>query len=501
MTAWNDLDPADDAAQFFGRRDGRPGAPCPPPELVQASRMGVLPPGLQRVAAHVERCVVCQALDAALGDPSVGELPAVEQDRILERVHAGLKGPSRLSGMTRAWQLAAAAAAIALLLAGTVIVWQSLRKAPAPSAQQAAAEIPPPAPSVFRLQKPTLPSTPSELQLRGSKPEPSDDLAQATELLRRDDFAGAARRLQSLIRRQPRSAAAQFYLGVTELFLQHDHEAVTVLQAAERLADSDDDLRREATWYLALAYHRTGQVEQAKDRLQALCLGQGRRVNQGCAGVRELSGPITLSGVVTGPGGVAVPGAKVAALGLRFNPDFIVSFPTAVSVITDPAGHYSISGVRTQVLQVYKDGYFTTGRVITRITEDTRIDFLLDPWEFISLGDPVRATIQPGDTTCGDADELCHRFALTAPSDGMLEVVLDSASVGTFRPLPQQQSDALRNWDLHLETPEGDAYGPPLGAAFPLRVTIPVHRGATYQIRVLSFADRAREFELRTQLR
>jgi hypothetical protein len=195
-----------------------------------------------------------------------------------------------------------------------------------------------------------------------------------------------------------------------------------------------------------------------------------------------------------------VAGARVAELRVQIGPDLIVASPTDVSATTDASGRYSISGVRTQVLQVYKEGYFTTGKVITTITQDTQIDLSMDPWEFISLGEVVRRTIKPGDTTCGDPDELCHRFALRVPSDGTLDVVLDSPSPGTFRPLPYQ-ADALRNWDLHLETPQGDAYGPPLGTSFPMRLAIPVERGATYQIRVLSYADRAREYELRTALR
>jgi len=504
MTEWNDLDPDDDGAQFFRRGGGGPGAPCPSPELVQAARMGTLPPHVQdRVAAHLERCVVCQALRDALNDPSVGELRPEEQARILERVHAGPDAPTRIRSAIRLWQFAGAAAAVVLLIAGTVLVWQSRRAAPAPTTPQIAAKVPRPAPpSVFQLDKPAIrPPDAGDLLWRGSgKPAPSDDLARAFEALRRNDFAEAEGRLQALVRRQPRSAAAQFYLGMTELFLQHDHEAVTALQAAERLANGDSVLRGDATWYLALAYHRTGQIEQAKDRLEVLCRGQGNRVAQACAGIRELSGPITLSGIVTGPGGVPLAGVRVAELQVDMRPDRIVAHPTEVSVTTDVAGHYRITDVRTQVLEVYKAGYFSTGKVITTITQDTRVDLSMDPWEFIALGEVVRRTIKPGDTTCGDPDELCHRFALSVPSDGTLEVVLDSSSPGTLRPLPLP-ADAPRNWDLHVETPQGDAYGPPLGAAFPLRVTIRVTRGGTYQVRVLSYAGRAREFELRTQLR
>ena len=158
MTEWNDLDPDDDGAQFFRRGGGGPGAPCPSPELVQAARMGTLPPHVQdRVAAHVERCVVCQALGDALNDPSVGELRPDEQARILERVHAGANASTRIRSANRLWQFAGAAAAVVLLIAGTVLVWQSRRAAPAPTTPQVAAKVPrPAAPSVFQLEKPAI---------------------------------------------------------------------------------------------------------------------------------------------------------------------------------------------------------------------------------------------------------------------------------------------------------------------------------------------------------
>ena len=146
-----------------------------------------------------------------------------------------------------------------------------------------------------------------------------------------------------------------------------------------------------------------------------LCRGQSRRVAQACAGIRELSGPITLSGIVTGPGGTPLAGARVGELRVQIGPDVIVASPTDHITTTDAAGHYSIADVRAQVLQAFKDGYFTTGKVITTITQDTQVDFSMDPWEFISLGETVRRTIKPGDTTCGDPNELCHRFALQRP--------------------------------------------------------------------------------------
>jgi hypothetical protein len=502
---WDDADAADEAARHLFARfaDSRSGASCPRPELVQAARIGVLPGELQaRVTAHVDNCRLCQVLGEALDDPTVADPTPAEQARILQRIQGELGKSTRRSGAIRMWQLVAAAAAVAVLIAGTVWVWQSRSVPSSPAVPKVAARTRQPAPSVFQLQKPALrPPAAGDLVWRGSGDSGKrDPFVKVLEAYRKDDFTEAERLLRELVRRQPNSATAQFYLGVTELFLRHDDEAVRVLQTAERLASADAALHVEASWYLAVAYYRTGRIEEAKGKLETLCRSQSRRVMQSCAGIRELAGPITLTGAVTTRDGAPLVGARVGELRVQIGPDVIVASPTDHITTTDAAGRFSISDVRTQVLQVFKDGYFTTGKAITTITQDTQIDFSMDPWEFTALGETVRRTIKPGDMTCGDPDEFCHRFALKVPSDGTLDVVLDSPSPGTLAPRPGQY-DAVRNWDLHLETPQGDAYGPPLGTSIPLRLSIPVERGATYQIRVLSYGDAARQYELRTQLR
>jgi len=336
--------------------------------------------------------------------------------------------------------------------------------------------------------------------LRGSRESTTqEDLTRAFESYAKNDYAEAARRFRAAAVRFPQSPTVHFYLGVSGLFLQHDAEAVSALETAERFAIADTPLRRQIEWYLALAYRRTNQIEQARVRLGMLCATRNEFAGRACTGLRELAGPITLSGTVTRTDGVPLSGVKVAELAVQMGPDFIVAFPTDVSTTTDANGYYRLSGVRTLVLQAYKAGFFTTGKVIAAIAQDTQINLSMDPWSFIALGDVVRGTIKPGDITCGDEAELCHRLALTVPSNGTLDVSLDSPTPGTFSGLPY--GDAVRNWDLHVETPDGDAYGPPVGAPFPLHLAIPVQRGSTYQIRVLSSANQAREFELTTRLR
>jgi len=133
---WRDAEPDDLAGmEIFNSQSGR--APCPPPELVHTLGAGTLPPDLEaRVAAHVANCGMCRTLNAALDDPSVGELTADEQQRILQRVRAGGFVPARSPRRTWRW---AAAAFVTLAGAGSVLVWQARQ----PSAD-------PPAPAVER---------------------------------------------------------------------------------------------------------------------------------------------------------------------------------------------------------------------------------------------------------------------------------------------------------------------------------------------------------------
>ena len=64
-------------------------ASCPLPELVQASRMETLPPGVQeRVAAHVLGCESCRALLEDLDDPEIAEPTPEERLRLRARVRS-----------------------------------------------------------------------------------------------------------------------------------------------------------------------------------------------------------------------------------------------------------------------------------------------------------------------------------------------------------------------------------------------------------------------------
>ena len=159
---WNDTEPEDEAASAFFRPRSAVAddtLQCPSPELVQASHMGALPAHLQeRVASHVESCVVCQALGEALDDPSVGSLTPDESARILTRVRAELR-PARRRLRQQWWPLSATAAVLALAAAGLFLLWQSrnIQQAPTPPRPSQDVRLPN-VPSVFELEKPSMPA-------------------------------------------------------------------------------------------------------------------------------------------------------------------------------------------------------------------------------------------------------------------------------------------------------------------------------------------------------
>ena len=372
------------------------------------------------------------------------------------------------------------------------MLWQLRSGQVQPGPQDSPVEALPPAVSVFRIEKPGMnPAGQVEVWAPGSANEDERaGLLHALQAYRTNDFAEVARRLTALVGRHPESAAAYYHLGVSHLFLGQDAEAARALEAAERLS-TDEDLRREASWHLALVYRRTGRAPLAEDRLKAQCRDRtGAGWERACAGVRELAVRHRLFGVVTDAGGRPLSGAVAGEYVVRFRHEIIVGSPTTFSTITGPDGSYSLSGLlyspaRQVLVRAAMPGYFTAIRVVPFASE-MRVDLTLDPWEYISLGAPVRGTLDDRDASCGDPTERCERFALRIPRDGILEV-----AVGTTR---------REDVDLHLEAPDGDVFGPHIKA--PLRLVLPASANATYQIRVVRYAtDGPRDFTLTTALR
>ena len=252
-------------------------ASCPLPELVQASQMETLPPGVQeRVAAHVLGCESCQALIEALDDPEIADPTPEERLRLRARVRASvadepLKTPKH---SVRTWLVAAAAVVVGGV--ATALVWQFAKSPHAPVPV-----------SLARLEKPDLPAR-GGLVWRGAGAAEAQALASALEPFNASDFPESSRRLGAFVSRYPQNAHGQFYLGVSRLFIGADADGVVALEQAERLARDDADLAGHIAWYLALGYARINQMERAAETLDGLCRTQHARAAQACTTRREL---------------------------------------------------------------------------------------------------------------------------------------------------------------------------------------------------------------------
>jgi len=209
-------------------------------------------------------------------------------------------------------------------------------------------------------------------------------------------------------------------------------------------------------------------------------------------------GTHTLSGTVTA-GGVPVAGAGVAELQTVFGDDCFTPRELS-STTTEAGGAYVLPGVLDSSTSAWaswmrasKPGYFTEFQR-PRVSQDMRLDFVLDPWTYIPVGTLARGVVDAGDAQCrGNSYGLpgfCDRFALMVPASGTLAVTLTWAASRPDVVLdvvrPAGNPCALFSWPgvtrHHLD--------------------VAVDAGSTYEIRVVD-DGRASPFayELRTELR
>jgi hypothetical protein len=180
-------------------------------------------------------------------------------------------------------------------------------------------------------------------------------------------------------------------------------------------------------------------------------------------------------------------GAKVALL--KFKESELNAF-----VLTDASGSYSFSAVQHvsfsgALVSVSKPDYFTETRYIFMAGDQT-FDVDLERAVHISLGRAVRTPV--GAARCaslgygGGVGALCRRFAVTASASGTLEAAISSAPSAEF--------------DITVMNPDGTigVYG---SSSSPMRVTLGVTAGATYQIDVVHIWPHTREFELLATVR
>jgi hypothetical protein len=261
----------------------------PPLDLLRAARADALPDALQRsTIAHLESSAWSRALvDGA--DAAEAELDATAADRLLARTtQVASQEAGARRRLVRWAPIFALAAAAGIVLA--IVVWRNAA-GPAPSVTvvdrsvRPAVTPSPPPPREFRLEltKPPVKLTAAALLFRGDHNSGRfvDDVADGLNAYRNGDYEKAARELEALEPRYPKSVEIPFYAGISRLMLNDVPAAVRALEAARAL--NDDTFAGDIAWYLAVAYERAGDAVRSRALLAALCGGSSAWAARACA--------------------------------------------------------------------------------------------------------------------------------------------------------------------------------------------------------------------------
>jgi hypothetical protein len=219
-------------------------------------------------------------------------LSAADEDRILDRIHRA----ARDTTTSTRWIWLRPAFATAALVVIAVVAWFAMRPtSPVPPASTAAPEqtiaaTPAPPPFQLPLDKPAVTLSLSALTWRGAAEgnQLLADLKAPLDAFRQDDYTRADREFTMLESRYPQAIEVFFYGGVSRLFVNDPERALAALTRASELADAT--FMPTVDWYRAIAEQRTGNVAQARARLDGLCRGGSDRAAAACAAVKQIDG-------------------------------------------------------------------------------------------------------------------------------------------------------------------------------------------------------------------
>ncbi len=268
---------------------------CPPVRYLRAARAGLLPEDLQSaISCHAAGCKACASVQADLDAlPEPAGITQEETRRILSRVkresRSRCKDRSTLHWIF-SWQAAFVTAGLALC---AVVVVQQMHKTPQPlpetvSRQQPAEQLP----EALKLYKPDVKLSLAVVTWRAEKNTGQQflaDLTPALDLYKADRFADAARQFDVLSAKYPGSVEVFFYLGVSRLFLGDHAAAIQAFEKADKLAP--DSFAADVSWYLALAYQRSGRIADARARLVSLAAGNSSYATRARAAIETLKNP------------------------------------------------------------------------------------------------------------------------------------------------------------------------------------------------------------------
>jgi hypothetical protein len=263
---------------------------CPPFRHLRAARAELLPEELQaEVTRHIAGCKACASIQVDLDTlPEPAGITQEETRRILSRIHGESRKDKQRSALrwVFSWRAVSVTAALALC---TVIVVLQIRKTPRPvPGQGPAVELA----EALKIDKPDVKLTLAVLTWRAEKNTGQQflaDLTPALDLYKADRFADAARQFDVLSAKYSGSVEVFFYLGVSRLFLGDPGVAIQALEKADGIAP--DSFAADVSWYLALAYQRSGRIADAHARLTSLADGNSAYATRARAALEALKNP------------------------------------------------------------------------------------------------------------------------------------------------------------------------------------------------------------------
>ena len=97
--------------------------------------------------------------------------------------------------------------------------------------------------------------------------------------------------LEELAAKYPASVQIFFYLGVSRLFLGDHEAAIKALEKADGTAR--DSFSADVSWYQALAYFKSGRIDDAQTRLKSPAAGTSPHATRARAALEALKRPLS----------------------------------------------------------------------------------------------------------------------------------------------------------------------------------------------------------------
>jgi len=185
------------------------------------------------------------------------------------------------------WRMALAAAA--LLILGVLGIRWGLRPNSSPAIPPAqTAKSTPAGPSLSELARFDAPSY-APTVLRGTQSEAERNFRMAMRPYQQGDYARAVTTLQAAVKSNPNDPGTLFFLGVSQLLVNHTDDGIAALQLCIALGDTP--YLEEAHYYLAKGFLRQGDPSAARSELEAAVRLKGDNEDNAQRLLRHLAAP------------------------------------------------------------------------------------------------------------------------------------------------------------------------------------------------------------------